>query len=78
MRKKNYQSNKNCHFIIYEELTNPDYIKIFHHKINSNQVENFNFKYFKNLNKKEIIVDCNKKVFETVDDIYRKFNMNSI
>ena len=70
---KNYQSYDNCFFIIYEELTNQNYLKVLLEKIYFNQVENFNLNYFKNSNKKEIDIDCAKDIYENAKDIYTDF-----
>ena len=70
---KNYQSFDNCFFIIYEELTNQNYLKVLLEKINFNQVENLNLNYFKNSNKKEIDIDYAKDVYENAKDIYTDF-----
>ena len=67
---KKYQSYNNCFFIIYEELTNPNYVKMLLEKINFNQVENSNLNYFKNSNKKEIDIDYAKDTYENAKDIY--------
>ena len=70
---KNYQSYDNCFFIIYEELTNQNYLKVLLEKIYFNQVENLNLNYFKNSNKKEIDIDCAKDIYENAKDIYIDF-----
>ena len=70
---KNYQTYNNCFFIIYEELTNPNYVKMLLEKINFNQVENLNLNYFKNSNKKEIDIDYAKDIYENAKDIYTDF-----
>ena len=70
---KNYQSYDNCFFIIYEELTNQNYLKVLLEKIYLNQVENLNFNYFKNSNKKEIDIDYSKDIYENAKDIYTDF-----
>ncbi len=70
---KNYQSYDNCFFIIYEELTNQNYLKVLLEKIYLNQVENLNFNYFKNSNKKEIDIDYSKDIYENANDIYANF-----
>ena len=67
---KNYQTYNNCFFIIYEELTNPNYVKMLLEKINFNQVENLNLNYFKNSNKKEIDIGYAKDVYDNAKDIY--------
>ena len=70
---KNYQSYDNCFFIIYEELTNQNYLKVLLEKIYFNQVENLNLNYFKNSNKKEIDIDYAKDIYENAKDIYTDF-----
>src|SRR5210317_293944 len=52
-----YQSYTNCYFVLYEELTNTNYIKLLLKKINFSEFENINLNYFKNFNKKEINVN---------------------
>ena len=70
---KNYQSYDNCFFIIYEELTNQNYLKVLLEKINFNQVENLNLNYFKNSNKKEIDIGYAKDAYDNAKDIYMDF-----
>ena len=70
---KNYQSYDNCFFIIYEELTNQNYLKVLLEKIYFNQVENLNLNYFKNSNKKEIDIDYAKDIYENAKEIYTDF-----
>ena len=70
---KNYQSYDNCFFIIYEELTNQNYLKVLLEKIYLNQVESLNLNYFKNSNKKEIDIDYSKDIYENAKDIYANF-----
>ena len=70
---KKYQSYDNCFFIIYEELTNQNYLKVLLEKIYFSQVENLNLNYFKNSNKKEIDIDCAKDIYENAKDIYTDF-----
>jgi len=68
-----YQSYKNCYFVIYEELMNPNYIKILLEKINFDKVENVDLNYFKNSNKKEINIDFSNSVYENANDVYNNF-----
>jgi len=70
---KNYQSCKNCFFVIYEEFTNPNYIKMLLEKINLNKVENLDLNYFKNSNKKEIDINFDNITYENALNIYKKF-----
>ena len=70
---KNYQTYNNCFFIIYEELTNLNYVKMLLEKINLNQVEKLNSNYFKNSNKKEIDIGYAKDAYDNAKDIYMDF-----
>ena len=75
---KNYQTYNNCFFVIYEELTNPNYVKMLLEKINFYQTEKLNLNYFKNSNKKEIDVDYAKDAYNNAKDIYIDFKHNKI
>tara|TARA_B100001057_G_scaffold216924_1_gene217147 strand:- start:311 stop:673 length:363 start_codon:yes stop_codon:yes gene_type:complete len=68
-----YQFHNNCHFIIYEELTNANYIKKLLDKINFDKIENINLNYFKNSNKKEINVNFSNSVYENASRVYNDF-----
>lgn len=68
-----YQFYKNCHFVIYEELTNKNYIKNLLTKINFDKIENINFNYFKNSNKKDIKKDYSLIKYKNAIEIYNKF-----
>ena len=65
-----YQFHKNCYFVIYEELTNINYIKKLLDKINYNKINNINLNFFKNSNKKEIEQEYSKDLFENAMKIY--------
>ncbi len=68
-----YQSYKSCHFVIYEELTNINYIKNLLKKINLDKINNMNLKYFKNNNIK-ISIDYSKSIYQIADNIYKNIN----
>ena len=68
-----YEFNTNCHFIIYEELTNVDYIKKLLEKIDFDKIENIDLNYFKNFNKQEIDIEYTKNVYESARNIYDNF-----
>ena len=68
-----YQSYKNCHFVIYEELTNANYIKTLLENINFNKIENIDLNYFKNSNKQEIYIDYSKNVYKNACNVYNSF-----
>jgi len=75
---KNYQNHNKCIFIIYEELTNPNYIKMLLEKINLSDVKNLNFNYFKNSNKKKIDIDYAKNTYKNAQDIYNNFKLKFV
>tara|TARA_B100000900_G_scaffold411167_1_gene430335 strand:- start:173 stop:1159 length:987 start_codon:yes stop_codon:yes gene_type:complete len=60
---KKYFNHKNCHFILYEQLTNIDYIKKMLKKINIIDSSNLNLNYFKNFNKS--VIESN---FDTINN----------
>ena len=68
-----YQTYKNCFFVIYEKLINPNYIKEILKKINLNQNEKIKLNYFKNSNKKNINIAFSKHNFENAKNLYKKF-----
>ena len=68
-----YQLYKNCHIVIYEELTNTNYIKLLLKKINFSEFENINLNYFKNSNKKEINVNFSNSLYENASRVYNDF-----
>ena len=70
---KNNQSFKNCFFVIYEELSNPNYIKMLMEKINLDKVENLDLGNFINSNKKEIDINFDNNTYENALNIYKKF-----
>ena len=74
---KKYQSYNNCFFIIYEELTNQNYIKMLLEKINLNKIEYLNLSYFKNSNKKKINSYYDKNIYEKAKGIYIDFKNKS-
>lgn len=74
----NYNSHKNCYFIIYENLTNQNYLKVLTKKINLNQVENLNLSYFKNSNQKDIGVKYEKSIYLKSKNLYKNFHNKNI
>ena len=75
---KKFKTYNNCFFIIYEELINLNYVKMLQDKINLNQVEKLNLKYFKNSNKKKINIDYTKNTYDNAKDIYINFKNMSV
>ena len=68
-----YQSYTNCYFVLYEELTNANYIKTLLKKINFSEFENINLNYFKNSNKKEIERKYSLDKYKKTIEIYNSF-----
>ena len=52
----NYNSHKNCIFVTYEQLTNNSYIETLLERIDLKKQANFRVNYFKNSNKKKLIL----------------------
>ena len=73
-----YQSYTNCYFVLYEELTNTNYIKLLLKKINFSEFKNINLNYFKNSNKKEINVNFSNSVYENASKVYNDFKKELI
>lgn len=69
-----YNSYKNCHFIIYEKLTNPNYLIKLLQKLKLREIKNLNLKFFKNSNRKSININFSKNNYENATNIYCKFN----
>lgn len=68
-----YQYYKNCHFIVYEELTNSNYVKTIIEKLNSDGFQNINLKYFKNSNKLNLDIEYSKDIYEKTKILYENF-----
>jgi len=75
---RNYQSNKSCFFVIYEELTNQSYVKILAKQTNLKKIEKLNFNYFKNSNKKQVNISYSKKIYNNANNIYTEFKNQKI
>jgi hypothetical protein len=69
---KKYQSNENCFFIVYEKLSNPDYVKNLLEKINLDKNEKLDLNFFKNSNKK-INIDFDANIYQSAVNIYKEF-----
>jgi hypothetical protein len=65
-----YQLYSNCHFVIYEELTNPNYVKKLLKKINFKNIDSLDLNYFKNFNRQEIQTNYSENINKNAKDIY--------
>ena len=70
---KKFQNYKNSHFVVYEELVNPNYVAKILKKINLEKHKNINLQFFKNSNKKDLNIDYNKNIFGKTQLIYQNF-----
>ncbi len=68
-----YKFYKNCHFVIYEKLTNTNYIEKLLIKINFNKIENLDLNYFKNNNNKAIEKNYSRNGYNKAIEIYNNF-----
>ena len=71
-----YSSYKNCHFVLYEELTNQNYTKSLLEKINLSSFDNANLNFFKKSNVKEININHDKKIIKDAMSIYESYTKN--
>ena len=65
-----HQFYSNCHFVIYEKLTNPDYMKKIFKKINLKNIDISDLEYFKNFSRQEIKINYSKDINENARNIY--------
>ena len=70
---KKFQFYENCHFIIYEELNNPNYVEKILKKLNLEKNQNIDLFFFKNANKKELNIDHDKNIFDKSQLLYKNF-----
>ena len=68
-----FHYNNNCHFVIYEELTNINYIKKLLDKISFDKIENIDLNYFKNSNKNEIDKEYSIDIYKNASKVYNNF-----
>jgi len=69
----NYQSYKNCFFVVYEELSNPSYLKSLLKNINLSNEDNVDLSFFTNSNQKKINVKYDVKTYNDAITIYKNF-----
>ncbi len=69
----NFQSYENCNFVFYEELDNPNYIKIILEKINLEITKNIDLQFFKNSNKRRLSIKYDKSIFDKSQLLYQNF-----
>lgn len=70
---KKYSNYENCHFIIYEKLTNFDYIKKILKKINIDDISSIKLNYFKNSNKNIIESYIDLSLYQKAKQTYLNF-----
>ena len=70
---KKFQFYENCHFIIYEELNNPNYVEKILKKLYLEKNQNIDLFFFKNANKKELNIDHDKNIFDKSQLLYKNF-----
>jgi len=70
---KKFQSYKNCYFIVYEELQNPNYVQKNLKKINLEKNKNIDLNFFKNSNKEKLNIKYNKEIFDKSQLLYQNF-----
>lgn len=73
-----YSSYKNCHFVLYEELSNQNYLTLLLKKINFKKINNLNLTYFKNSNIKELNILFSQDSYNKAKDLYNSFDNKSM
>ena len=68
-----FQSYENCYFVVYEELDNPNYVEKILKKINLEKDKSIDLQFFRNLNKKELNIVCDKNIFDKSQLLYQNF-----
>ena len=74
----NFNNYNNCILLIYEELTNQNYVENFLKKLKLNENININKKFFKNSNKNNLKIDFDLNIFENAKMIYNNLKNNSL
>jgi hypothetical protein len=68
-----FQSQGNCHFVVYEKLDNPNYVKKILKKTNLEKNNNIDLQFFINFNKKELNIEYDKNIANKSHLIYQNF-----
>ena len=71
--QEKYKNYKNCHFVVYEKLTDQNYINLLLKKIDIKIEKNTTKINFKNFNKEKININFEKNLYENSKNIYNKF-----
>ena len=69
----NYKNDANCFFIIYEQLSDPNYVNSLLENLNIDLYKNINLNYFKNSNKTLSNNNFSQNLYNDVNDLYYKF-----
>ena len=73
----NYQSHDKCIFIVYEELTNSNYIQKLSNTINFYKNKNLDLNFFKNSNKNKLDISCSDYTKKIANEIYDNFKIRN-
>ena len=68
-----FQFYKNCYFVIYEELVNPNYVEKILKKIKLEKDKNIDLQFFRNSNKKELNLEYDMNIFNKSQLLYQNF-----
>ena len=68
-----YEFNKSCHFVVYEELCNTHYTKKLLQNINFDKIESMDFNYLRNLNKSKIDKKYSKDIYKKAKNLYNDY-----
>jgi len=70
---KKFRFYKNCYFVIYEELDNPNNVEKILKKLNLEKDKKIDLKFFRNSNKKELNIKYDKNIFDKSQLLYQNF-----
>tara|TARA_Y100000768_G_scaffold297456_1_gene231214 strand:- start:416 stop:769 length:354 start_codon:yes stop_codon:yes gene_type:complete len=68
-----FNSYKNCNFIVYEKLNDPNYVEKILEKINLKKDKNIDLHFFRNSNKTELNIEYDKNIFDKSQLLYQNF-----
>lgn len=68
-----YEFNKSCYFVIYEELCKSHYTKKLLQNINLDKIESMDFNYLRNLNKNKIDKKHSEDIYKKAKNLYNYY-----
>ena len=75
---RKYKFNSNCNFILYERLTDTNYIEILKKKLSLQNDQNEKLDYFLNSNKENLNFNFNETNYKNAQLFYQNFSANKL